>query len=58
MISDMVLQGATIHTSQGLLMQLQPRCRQGQKQTLCQVMDAERETACVEEELVAMSSKI
>jgi len=54
----MVVQGATIHTSQGLLMQLQPRCKQGQKQTLCQVMDDDRETGCVEEELVAMSSKI
>ncbi len=54
----MMLQGATIHTSQGLLMQLQPRCQQGQKQTLCQVMDADRETGRVEEELVAMPSKV
>ena len=53
-----MLQGATIHTSQGLLMQLQPRCKQGQKQTLCQVMDDDRETGCVEEALVAMSSKV
>ena len=53
-----MLQGATIHTSQGLLMRLQPRCQQGQRQSLCQVMDDNKQTDRMEEELVTMSSKV
>ena len=57
-ICSCVLQGATIHTSQGLLMRLQPRCKQGQNQALCQVLDDSQSSDQLEEELVTMSSKI
>ena len=53
-----VVQGATIHTSQGLLMRLQPRCKQGQAQSLCQVRDDSKHTARLEEELATMSSVV
>lgn len=53
-----VIQGATIHTSQGLLMQLQPRCKQGQAQVLCQAMNDSKATEHIEQELVTMSSKV
>ncbi|KAL3130704.1 hypothetical protein ABBQ38_000053 [Trebouxia sp. C0009 RCD-2024] len=50
--------GATIHTSQGLLMRLKPRCQQGQKQSLCQILDDNERTDQIEEELVTMSSTV
>lgn len=52
------MQGATIHTSQGLLMRLRPRCQQGQKQSLCQILDENKQTDQIEEQLVTMSSTV
>ena len=39
-------------------MRLQPRCQQGQKQSLCKVLDDNKQTSQIEEDLVTMSSKV
>lgn len=52
------LQGATIHTSNGLLLRLKPRCNEGQEQNLCKVSDDSKGTDSIEKEMAAMPSNV